>query len=90
MKCKMVLRSIAHEMGSVVEVNDDGSTSTKAGKVATVVFHPVYHGGDLKHENAKFWAATPGGELRLNIVNARAVEGLEVGQEYYVDVTPAK
>ncbi len=49
---------------------------------------PVYPGDDPAHENSKFWAATPGGKLELNIVNASAVEGMEVGAEYYIDITP--
>lgn len=52
-------------------------------------FAPVFS-EDPESENKKYWDATPSGELRLDVVNAAAVEGLEVGKEYYVDVTPAE
>lgn len=88
MRCKMHLRSISHELGSVSRFVD-GKKVTEAGKVASLTFTPVYHKDDPAHENSKFWSATPGGELKLNVVNADAVDGLEVGAEYYVDITVA-
>lgn len=88
MRCKMTLRSITHELGTVGAV-EDGKIVQRSGKVATLAFMPVYHGGKPEHENARFWAATPGGELKLNVVNAAAVDGLEVGAEYYVDISKA-
>lgn len=46
----------------------------------------VYDGSD---ENKAFWEATPSGSLTFSTVNKAAVEGIEVGQEFYVDLTPA-
>ncbi len=45
--------------------------------------------GDETHENSRFWKASPGGELRLNIDNPAGAEVFELGREYYVDFTPA-
>jgi hypothetical protein len=39
-------------------------------------------------ENALYWKWTPNGELKIFTVNAKAVEGLTLGAEYYIDVTP--
>jgi hypothetical protein len=53
---------------------------------SNIVMTPVF--GDSE-ENKKFFAATPGGKLELNVVNPDAAEQLEVGQEYYIDITKA-
>lgn len=90
MRCKMNLRSITHEHGTVPIIDDHGKRQQVPGKTASLVFYPVYHQGNPEHENSKFWAATPGGKLELMVVNAAAVEGLEVGADYYVDIQPAK
>lgn len=52
----------------------------------TTVFTPVYHNDDKEHENSKFWEATPSGELKLDTSFEMNVE---VGKEYYVDITPS-
>lgn len=46
----------------------------------------VYGGSE---ENDKYFAATPSGELELGVLNASAAKQLVVGQEYYLDLTPA-
>ena len=51
-----------------------------------VYFHPVYSGSE---ENKKFFAATPGGEIRLQIVNEEALKYFEEGKEYYIDFKKA-
>ena len=89
MRCKMTLRSISHEIASVPKFEEDGTRRIVNGTAATLHFFPVYHANDPKHENSQYWAATPGGELKLNVVNADAVKGLVVGDEYYVDIAPA-
>jgi hypothetical protein len=48
---------------------------------------PVMDGSE---ENKAFWDATPGGQITLTITNPAAKEQFEVGQEYYVDFTPAE
>lgn len=52
-----------------------------------IYLSPVYSGSE---ENAQFFAATPGGQIILHIVNPVAAEQFEVGKEYYVDFTPAQ
>jgi hypothetical protein len=52
-------------------------------------FSPVYANGDPNHENSKFWNATPGGQLHLNVVNVEAVTMFGPGKEYYLDISPA-
>lgn len=46
-----------------------------------VIFRPVI--GDSE-ENAKFFAATPGGVIDLQVVSVAARAGLDVGREYDV------
>lgn len=49
-------------------------------------FSPVYAGSQ---ENEEFFSATPGGQIGLYIVNDKALQQFEQGQEYYIDFTPA-
>lgn len=44
---------------------------------------------DPDHENAKFWTASPSGELTMQINNPLGAEVFEAGREYYIDFTPA-
>jgi len=41
-------------------------------------------------ENKDFWKWTPAGQITLNCVNPQVLEEFTVGQEYYVDFTPAE
>lgn len=50
----------------------------------TLVLAPVYANNDQNHENYKFWAATPTGEIRLGVVNPEAWKEFDLGGEYYV------
>jgi hypothetical protein len=52
------------------------------------VMEPVYD-SDPNSENGKFFKATPSGRLEVFTVNKEAVEGLELGKNYYIDITPA-
>ena len=52
----------------------------------TVYFHPVYSGSE---ENKKFFSATPGGQLSLNVLNESAFQQFEQGAEYYIDFAKA-
>lgn len=87
MRCKMYLSSISKDKGDVAHYDENGQKVSKPGEVATLYFYPVYHQDDPDHENSKYWNATPGGQLTLNVVNAKAVEGLVAGREYYVDIS---
>lgn len=89
MRCKMTLRSISHEIASIPKFDADGKRYNVNGTAATLAFYPVYHQNDPEHENSKFWAATPSGELKLGVMNADVVKGMVVGEEYYVDISPA-
>ena len=53
----------------------------------TIEARPVY---DTNPENARFFQATPGGELRLQVVNDAAASQFEEGKEFYVDFTPVE
>jgi hypothetical protein len=52
----------------------------------TVRLSPVTSGSE---ENKQFYRYTPGGQLVLSTINQAAFDQFEIGQEYYVDVTPA-
>jgi len=54
--------------------------------VKNIVLAPVIDGSE---ENKAFYAATPGGFINLGVVNQAAAAQFEVGQEFYVDFTPA-
>jgi hypothetical protein len=51
-----------------------------------VTLRPVVNGSV---ENEWFYAATPGGQIDLQVVNPAAAKQLEVGKSYYVDFIPA-
>lgn len=70
--------------------DEHGSYAYEDKEVHTIVANPVYGNGDPNHENSKFWAASPGGELRLTCVNADVVARLKLGMEFYLDFTPAE
>ena len=53
---------------------------------ATVVLQAVSRGDG----NAQWSEATPSGRLEMSITNERAVDALVLGQEYYLDFTPAE
>lgn len=56
------------------------------GLVGEVTLSPVTNGSD---ENKAFYAATPGGEIKLSTINEDALKQFVIGQEFYVDFTPA-
>lgn len=41
-------------------------------------------------ENDSFFRWTPSGQLKLSTVNEAAAAQLELGEEYYLDITPAR
>ena len=88
-RAKFRLDSIERSIQKYSEQDESGQWVNHAREVQTLVLHPVYGNGDPNHENTKFWNASPGGELRLNCVNAQAVAQFELDREYYVDFTPA-
>lgn len=60
-----------------IQEGDDGMT---------IQLHPVYTGS---LENQEFYKWTPGGNISMSTVNAKAAEYFVVGREYYVDFTEA-
>lgn len=58
-------------------------------EVQTIVLTPVFS-NDKDSENAKFYEATPSGEIKLGTVNAEAAKLFELEGEYYVDFTKAE
>ena len=63
---------------TIITPEDDGG--------GHIELEPVYSGSK---ENDEFFRMTPGGRIRMEVVNAEAVKAFEVGKEYYVDFTPA-
>lgn len=45
---------------------------------------PVYAPADAKCENARFWEATPNGQLWMQINNPAAFDFFEEGGDYYL------
>jgi hypothetical protein len=72
-----------------IEQTEGSTYSPEKGKytnhvMETAKFYPV--SGGTTEENAKFFASTPSGEIKLTCVH----QGLfRLGGEYYVDFTPA-
>jgi hypothetical protein len=58
-----------------------------SGEGKSIRLSPVVAGSK---ENDKFFKATPGGEITLNVVNPTAAREFEVGAEYYVEFKRAK
>lgn len=58
-----------------------------AGTMGTVKLTPVTGGSP---ENVKFYEATPGGQIELGTVSEDALKQFVIGQEFYVDFTPAE
>jgi len=53
----------------------------------TASFTPVW---EQDGENKKWSAATPSGQLVLNITNPAAAEWFEMGKEYWLDIHPVE
>lgn len=97
-RAKFKVDSIERTMGSKPKFDADGKPVMQPGstyqvyepcEMHTIKMSPVYGNGDPNHENTKFWASSPGGQLSLNCVNAAAVAEFELGKEYYLDFTKA-
>jgi hypothetical protein len=94
-RCKFKIDSIKRQTSHVVLKDADGKTITDErghakygpGESWSIEMSPVYANNDPEHENSKFWAATPSGRFEVNTVNKDAVATLELGHEYYIDIT---
>ncbi len=81
-------RPMRDAQGQIVKA-DNGYEKFEPCELKTIRMSPVYGNKDPKHENTKFWQASPTGEFVLGTVNADAAAQFEVGKEYYIDITPA-
>ncbi len=57
--------------------------------MVTIEMSPVYANNDPKHENTKFWEASPNGSIILSVINLDAVKEFKLGKEYYIDFAEA-
>ena len=55
----------------------------------SITMSPVYS-DDPESENAKFFNATPSGQITMGVVNEAAAEIFQVGKEVYVDFFPVE
>jgi hypothetical protein len=53
------------------------------------LFARAVYSQDPESENAKFFAATPYGELKLGVVRKESLGDLAVGDEIYIDISKA-
>ncbi len=58
----------------------------KSKRIGSVELSVVSGGSD---EDKAFFAATPGGSIRLETINEAAIDALPLGKAFYVDFTPA-
>ena len=66
---------------SSIEASLSGGTEMK-----TVKLTPVFSGSE---ENKQFFKWTPSGRIELGVLNGDAAKAFNLGQEFYVDFTPA-
>lgn len=84
-RCKFKVDRIERSLGS----KNDGHNNWVPVEQWTVVMSPVYGNGDPNHENTRFWQATPCGQIQFTCVNKDAVDQMDLGKEYYIDISPA-
>jgi len=90
-RAKFKVNRIERTMGSKRDGKDEsGRDRYLPCEMWTVVMSPVYANNDPEHENSKFWAATPSGEIKLDTVNAEAVKEFDLDKEFYIDFTAAE
>lgn len=56
-------------------------------ELQTIKLQPVTSGSE---ENKAFYAATPAGSIDLSVVPESVGKQFDIGQEFYVDFTPAE
>lgn len=88
-RCKFKVDQIDRINSYKSEKQPDGSYKNVPFEMRSVKMSPVYGNGDPSHENTKFWQASPSGQFTLGTVNLTAVDSLELGGEYYIDIVPA-
>lgn len=88
-RCKFKLNSITRRIGSKAQTQPDGSLKWVDAEQWSLDMAAVYGNGDPNHENTKFWQASPSGTFTVSCVNAEVVAHMDIGKEYYIDITPA-
>lgn len=68
---------------------EKGETPEAVTSAVKINMAPVYAPKDAKCENAKFWDATPSGQLWMQINNPAAFAFFEPGAEYYLTFVKA-
>lgn len=89
-RAKFKVDSIERHNNPTSIKQQDGSYETKPGEMHSIKLSPVYANNDPKHENSKFWAASPSGQLTLGCANPEATKYFDLGGEYYIDFTKAE
>jgi hypothetical protein len=89
-RAKFIVQTKGEFLGNVPVIKDGKPTNEYVpGKLTSVKLTAVYHGGDMTHENARWWAATPQGTIEIQMVYPEAAALFEVGEEVLVDFTKA-
>ncbi len=95
-RCKFKIDSIKQTISQKAKWVEGPNSQTVKGHyeytpavMYSIEASPVYTNGDPNNENSKFWEASPTGSFVLGTVNAEAVKELKLGQEYFIDLTPA-
>lgn len=87
-RAKFTCDTITQTMGGRYR-NVQGKQEWTPEPVFSIEMSPVYS-EDEGSENKQFWEATPSGKLELQCVLKESVAHLEVGKEYYLDISPAE
>jgi hypothetical protein len=70
----------------VVSITTSAHWQPGKGHLGTVRLQPVTSGSE---ENAKFYEATPSGQIEIGTINQEALAQFKIGGEYFVDFSPA-
>lgn len=82
-RAKFRVQRIERSIGTVWNAERGAYEQTE---IQTIVLTPVVS-SELESENAKFYAATPGGQITLATVKAAAAAEFGLEREFYVDFT---
>jgi hypothetical protein len=81
-------RLVTDDTGKLIPNELAGGYRQEQVEIANIYLYPVVSSVQ-NSENARFFAATPSGQIVLSTVNPAAWEHFEQGKEFYVDFTPA-
>jgi hypothetical protein len=72
---------------AVTEITTRAHWDRSKGHLGVVKLQPVSDGSE---ENKRFYEATPCGSIELGTLNKDALAQFAIGQQFYVDFTPAE